>query len=42
MAWMHHGRSWKVLNRELFTEYALPRYFGHANYPSFVRLVNAW
>lgn len=26
----------------MFTEIALPRYFGHKNYASFVRIVNAW
>jgi len=39
---MPHGRSWKVFNRDLFSSYALPRYFGHTNHASFVRLVNAW
>eukprot|EP00984_Skeletonema_dohrnii_P009451 scaffold3620_cov121-Skeletonema_dohrnii-CCMP3373.AAC.5 len=39
---MSHGRSWKVFNRDLFSSYALPRYFGHTNHASFVRLVNAW
>ncbi|KAL7530829.1 hypothetical protein ACHAXR_003695 [Thalassiosira sp. AJA248-18] len=40
--WLPHGRSWRVLNRDLFAEHALPRYFGHTNYASFVRIVNAW
>mmetsp|Transcript_13199 Transcript_13199/g.23985 ORF Transcript_13199/g.23985 Transcript_13199/m.23985 type:complete len:510 (-) Transcript_13199:207-1736(-) len=40
--WLPHGRSWRVLNRDLFAEHALPRYFGHKNYASFVRIVNAW
>lgn len=40
--WIPHGRSWRVLNRDLFAEHALPRYFGHKNYASFVRIVNAW
>ena len=39
---MPHGRSWKILNREMFTSFALPRYFGHSNHASFVRIVNAW
>jgi hypothetical protein len=39
---MPHGRSWKILNRELFSNFALPRYFGHSNHASFVRIVNAW
>jgi len=40
--WLPHGRSWRVLNRDLFAEHALPRYFGHKNYASFVRIINAW
>lgn len=40
--WMPHGRSWKILNRQMFSGFALPRYFGHSNYASFVRIVNAW
>ncbi|KAL9179078.1 hypothetical protein ACHAXT_000120 [Thalassiosira profunda] len=42
ITWMPHGRSWKILDRELFASLALPRYFGHDNHTSFVRLVNAW
>jgi len=42
ITWMPHGRSWKILNRELFSSFALPRYFGHSNHASFVRIVNAW
>ena len=42
ITWMPHGRSWKILDRELFASLALPRYFGHSNHSSFVRLVNAW
>lgn len=42
ITWLPHGRSWRVLNRDLFAEHALPRYFGHNNYASFVRIVNAW
>lgn len=42
ITWLPHGRSWKVLNRDLFADHALPRYFGHKNYASFVRIANAW
>ena len=42
ITWMPHGRSWKILNRDLFSQFALPRYFGHSNHASFVRIVNAW
>jgi len=42
VAWMPHGRSWMVLDRELFVDRALPKYFNHKNFTSFVRIVNAW
>lgn len=42
ITWMPHGRAWKILNRDLFAQFALPRYFGHQNHASFVRIVNAW
>ncbi|EED91834.1 hypothetical protein THAPSDRAFT_22570 [Thalassiosira pseudonana CCMP1335] len=42
ITWMPHGRSFSVVDRENFAKYALPRYFGHDNFPSFVRIVNAW
>ena len=42
ISWLPHGRSWKIYNRDMFQEIALPRYFGHKNYASFVRIVNAW
>ena len=40
--WQPHGRSWKIIDRDVFTATALPAYFGHENYASFVRVVNAW
>eukprot|EP01082_Thalassiosira_pseudonana_P009767 g8693.t1 g8693 contig33:145-1648(+) len=42
ITWMPHGRSFQVLDRDAFTNRALPRYFGHNNFCSFVRIVNAW
>mmetsp|Transcript_3018 Transcript_3018/g.6602 ORF Transcript_3018/g.6602 Transcript_3018/m.6602 type:complete len:429 (-) Transcript_3018:121-1407(-) len=42
ITWMPHGRSWKILNRELFSSFALPPHFGHSNHASFVRIINAW
>jgi hypothetical protein len=42
ITWMPHGRSWKILDRESFANFALPRYFGHTNHASFVRIINAW
>mmetsp|Transcript_14442 Transcript_14442/g.31657 ORF Transcript_14442/g.31657 Transcript_14442/m.31657 type:complete len:545 (+) Transcript_14442:174-1808(+) len=40
--WQPHGRSWRIINRDVYTAKALPAYFGHENYASFVRVVNAW
>ncbi|KAL7535095.1 hypothetical protein ACHAWF_005056, partial [Thalassiosira exigua] len=42
IVWLPHGRSWRVVNREVFAKLCLPRYFGHKNHSSFVRIVNAW
>mmetsp|Transcript_39759 Transcript_39759/g.95670 ORF Transcript_39759/g.95670 Transcript_39759/m.95670 type:complete len:508 (-) Transcript_39759:282-1805(-) len=42
ITWMPHGRSWKILNRDLFAAFALQKYFGHSNHASFVRIINAW
>ncbi|KAL7471366.1 hypothetical protein ACHAXS_011656 [Conticribra weissflogii] len=42
IAWLPHGRSWMVLDRHRFTNEVLPDYFGHSNFESFIRLVNAW
>ena len=42
IVWMPHGRSWKILNRDVFDSFALLRYFGHSNHASFVRIINAW
>jgi hypothetical protein len=42
IAWMPHGRSWKVLKPKLFETIVMPLYFEYSNYHSFNRLVNAW
>ena len=38
VAWMPHGRSWMVLDRDLFVDRALPKYFNHKNFTSFIRI----
>ena len=42
ITWMPHGRSFKVIDRETFVNHALLRYFGHSNFASYIRIVNAW
>lgn len=42
IAWMPHGRSWKVLKPNLFESLVMPIFFQCGNYHSFNRLVNAW
>lgn len=42
IAWMPHGRSWKVLKPNLFESLVMPLFFEYSNYHSFNRLVNAW
>mmetsp|Transcript_30292 Transcript_30292/g.63820 ORF Transcript_30292/g.63820 Transcript_30292/m.63820 type:complete len:177 (-) Transcript_30292:845-1375(-) len=42
VVWRPHGRSWRIVNRDNFISKALPLYFQHSNFTSFVRLVNAW
>ena len=42
IAWMPHGRAWKVLNKKLLVEEVLPEYFGQSKYASFVRQLSGW
>lgn len=42
IAWLPHGRSWKVLKPSLFESMVMPLFFEYSNYHSFNRLVNAW
>ncbi|KAK1740863.1 heat shock factor family protein [Skeletonema marinoi] len=42
IAWMPHGRAWKVLDRRLLVEEAIPRYFKQNKYPSFARQLSGW
>mmetsp|Transcript_5597 Transcript_5597/g.8246 ORF Transcript_5597/g.8246 Transcript_5597/m.8246 type:complete len:379 (-) Transcript_5597:122-1258(-) len=42
IAWMPHGRAWRILNPKQFVKEVLTKYFDYCNYNSFVRLINAW
>lgn len=42
IAWLPHGRSWKVIKPKSFEESVIPLYFRHAKYASFMRQVNGW
>lgn len=42
ISWLPHGRSWRVLQPEVFTKNVIPMYFRHTRFPSFMRQVNGW
>lgn len=42
IAWMPHGRAWKVLNKKLLMEEVVPEYFGQSKYASFTRQLSGW
>jgi hypothetical protein len=42
IAWMPHGRSFRVIKPKEFAETISPRFFNHSNFPSFARQVNGW
>lgn len=42
ICWMPHGRSWKILDKELLASVVCRENFKHANYDSFNRSVNGW
>lgn len=42
VAWLPHGRSWKVLKPREFEVKVLPKFFEHAKFSSFVRQANGW
>ena len=42
IAWKPHGRAWAVLEKKLFIDVVLRRYFNHSNFESFNRSVNGW
>ena len=40
ICWMPHGRSWKVLDKELIAKVVCKENFNHENFASFIRSVN--
>jgi len=42
IAWLPHGKSWRVLKPKAFEEKVIPAYFRHCRYSSFMRQVNGW
>jgi hypothetical protein len=42
VAWMPHGRSWRVLKPREFELRVIPTYFEHSKFSSFVRQANGW
>eukprot|EP00984_Skeletonema_dohrnii_P000364 scaffold120_cov134-Skeletonema_dohrnii-CCMP3373.AAC.7 len=42
IAWMPHGRAWKVLNKTLLVDEALPKFFGQSKFASFTRQLSGW
>jgi hypothetical protein len=42
IAWMPHGRSWRVLKPREFEVKVIPRFFEHAKFSSFIRQANGW
>eukprot|EP00984_Skeletonema_dohrnii_P002425 scaffold835_cov72-Skeletonema_dohrnii-CCMP3373.AAC.2 len=37
-----HGRAWKVLNKTLFVEEVIPKFFGQSKFASFARQLSGW
>mgnify|MGYP005847946875 CR=1 FL=1 len=42
VAWLPHGRSWRVLRPREFEVKVLPTYFDHGKFSSFIRQANGW
>lgn len=42
IAWLPHGRSWAIRNKELLVSAVLNEHFSHGNFESFNRQVNIW
>ncbi len=42
VAWMPHGRAWRVLKPREFEVNVIPTYFEHAKFSSFIRQANGW
>lgn len=42
VAWLPHGRSWRILKPREFEVKVIPTYFEHAKFSSFIRQANGW
>jgi len=42
VAWLHHGRAWRILDHKALEEKVIPLYFRHGRYSSFARQINGW
>ncbi len=42
VAWMPHGRAWRVLKPREFEINVIPAYFEHTKFSSFIRQINGW
>lgn len=42
IAWMPHGRAWKILDKELLISEAVPLYFTQSKFQSFTRQLSCW
>eukprot|EP00580_Thalassiosira_gravida_P016137 CAMPEP_0201672356 /NCGR_PEP_ID=MMETSP0494-20130426/32040_1 /ASSEMBLY_ACC=CAM_ASM_000839 /TAXON_ID=420259 /ORGANISM="Thalassiosira gravida, Strain GMp14c1" /LENGTH=358 /DNA_ID=CAMNT_0048153981 /DNA_START=79 /DNA_END=1155 /DNA_ORIENTATION=- len=42
ITWMPHGRTWKILDKELLMSTATPAYFGQSKFESFTRQLSSW
>lgn len=42
IAWLPHGRSWRILQQKAFEERVIPLYFRHGRYSSFARQVRLY
>ena len=42
VAFVSHGRSWRIIDQRQFEDRVIPLYFRHQRYSSFARQVNGW
>jgi hypothetical protein len=42
IAWLPHGRSWKIMDARKFETQLLPLFFEHSSMSSFIRQANGW
>lgn len=42
LAWLPHGRAWRILKQKSFEKEVIPKYFRSARYASFMRQVRSW